>query len=140
MRILIDANVPLNVWLADRPMAVESEAVLRAVGNGRIHGCMTSSLVLFVLLALRKAHDAAFAEQRGNELLDIVTMIQQPKGVFRATLKERWPDLEDGFQYFAAKRYAHPVDVIVTNNTKHFKLAQGISVLTPEEFVRKHLK
>jgi len=79
-------------------------------------------------------------DTQGPEDGDPAEAWKQPKGVFRAAIKERWPDLEDGFQYYAAKRYAHPIDVLVTNNTKHFKLAQGIGILTPAEFVRKHLK
>jgi hypothetical protein len=47
MRVLLDANVPLNGWQADRPMAREREEVLRAVGKGCLHGCITPSLMLF---------------------------------------------------------------------------------------------
>lgn len=140
MRVLIDANVPLNVWLADRPMARESEEVLRAVGNGRLHGCMTPSLMLFVLVTLQHARGPEEVEARGNELLDIITIIAQPKGAFRATISDRWKDLEDGFQYYAAKRHVHPIVAIITNNTKDFKPAKGLEVLDPAAFVEKYLR
>ncbi|MCO6481801.1 MAG: hypothetical protein J5I62_03300 [Flavobacteriales bacterium] len=53
MRILIDANVPLNVWLADRPMSSESAMVMEAVGDGRVNGFVRFTCVLFVLWPLR---------------------------------------------------------------------------------------
>lgn len=139
MRILIDANVPLNVWLADRPMARESAAVMEAVGEGRIQGYMTSSLVLFVLIWLHRAHPPQVVAQYGRQLLDIITVIQQPKGSFLAGLDELWPDAEDGFQYQAAKRHAHSIKAIVTTNTRHFLAAQGMEVLDPGAFREKYL-
>lgn len=140
MRVLIDANVPLNVWLADRPMVSESAAVMEAIGEGRIQGYMTSSLVLFVLIWLSRVHPPAVVRSHGTQLLELVRVIQQPKGVFLEGMTDLWKDPEDGFQYYTAKRYSHAIDAIITTNTKHFKNARGIAVLTPAEFVRKHLK
>jgi predicted nucleic acid-binding protein len=140
MRVLIDANVPLNVWLADRPMALESAAVMEAIGEGHIDGYMTSSLVLFVLIWLSRVHPPAVVKAHGTQLLELVRVIQQPKGVFLEGMTDLWKDPEDGFQYYAAKRYSQTIDAIITTNTKHFKNASGIAVLTPAEFVRKHLK
>jgi predicted nucleic acid-binding protein len=140
MRVLIDANVPLNVWLADRPMALESAAVMEAVGEGHIEGYMTSSLVLFVLIWLSRVHPPAIVKAHGIQLLELVRVVQQPKGVFLEGMNDLWKDPEDGFQYYAAKRYSQAIDAIITTNTKHFKNARGMAVLTPAEFVRKHLK
>ena len=75
MRILIDANVPLNVWLDNRPMTKESAMVMEAVGDGKIEGCMTSSIVLFVMIWLSRANDAANVRRLGEQLLDIITVI-----------------------------------------------------------------
>lgn len=140
MRVLIDANVPLNVWLEDRPMASESAAVMEAIGEGRIKGYMTSSLVLFVLIWLSRVHPPNIVRRHGTQLLELVRVIQQPKGVFLEGLGDIWTDPEDGFQYYAAKPYHHPIDAIITTNTKHFKAARGMAILSPAEFVRKHLK
>ncbi len=120
-------------------MAKESAAIMEAIGEGDIRGYMTSSLVLFVFIWLSRAHDPKQVQQFGGQLLDIITVIQQPKGVFRAGMADLWADSEDGFQYHTAKRYAHPIDAIVTTNVKHFKSARGIQVFSPAEFVTKHL-
>lgn len=139
MRILIDANVPLNVWLKKRPMVMDSAAVLRAVGNGEVQGCMTASLAMFVMVALRRAKGAAYAKDKGNALLDIITLIPMPMTVLRAGLTDGWHDIEDGFQYQAARLHGQ-VDFIVTNNKRHYDQAKGPMAITPKEFVAKHLK
>lgn len=120
-------------------MVADSAAVLRAVGNGIVQGCMTSSLAMFVMVALRRAHGATYAEEKGAALLDIITLIPMPMPVLRAGLKDGWHDIEDGFQYQAA-RHQGGVDFIVTNNKRHFHQAKGPKALTPKEFVTKYLK
>lgn len=139
MRILIDANVPLNVWLADRPMSRESALVMQAVGDGKIQGYMTSSLVLFVFIWLQKAHSPAAVERLGKQLLEIITVIPQQKGSFIAGLEDLWADAEDGFQFQAAVRYRPKLDMIVTTNTRHFQRAKDMAVLNPSAFADQYL-
>lgn len=53
MRVLIDANIPNNVWLWEkRPEPEESALVMEAAGNGVIEGLMTPTLFLYSMLVL----------------------------------------------------------------------------------------
>ena len=140
MRVLIDANVPLDVWLK-RKHHVPSGQVMEAVGNKRIQGYMTSSLTLFALTTCAKAFDENEYREPANGLLDIITVIGQDKEVLRAAVKDaKWADMEDSFQYHTALGFHQRIDAIITGNTEHYQPAEKhIRVVTPSDFVRSHL-
>ncbi|MBK8498586.1 MAG: PIN domain-containing protein [Flavobacteriales bacterium] len=139
MHVLLDANVPLNMWLAEkqpRPMAMESTLVLDAVAKGRITSCITpttfSNIFYFLQLELGKTQ----AIELASDFLDQTTIIGQDEEVFRKAMRSGWTDVEDAAQYFAA--VAKPgVGVICTCNTKHFRQAAGIRVLNPAQLLAK---
>ncbi len=55
----------------------------------------------------------------------------------KALEDKRFSDFEDALQFYAAKAVA---TVLVTRNERDFiKVSGEIEVLTPEEFVRKHM-
>ena len=60
MHVLIDANVPLNVWLGDRPIANESAAIMEAVGEGAayaIHPIDDKTIVEWDILRIQRSID-----------------------------------------------------------------------------------
>lgn len=97
MRVLIDANIPLNVWIVEnRPQVRESAMVMEAVADGRVDGYMTSSLVLFALSWSKRRLEQEEWRREGQRLLDAVIVIDQPKDLFRQVLKmQPWTDMED---------------------------------------------
>lgn len=139
MRVLIDANIPLNVWLSDRPYAAERRTIMEAAGNDVIQAYMTPSLIVFALAVCAKAYNGARYRDRANGLLNIVNIIDQPKPVFQAAVQaEQWKDMEDSFQYHTALRHHQRIQAIITSNGKDYGNST-IAIYQPDEFVRRHL-
>lgn len=137
MHVLLDANVPLNLWLAEkqpRPMTMESTLVLDAVAKDRITACITPTIFSNIFYFLQLELGKAKAIDLATDLLDIATVIVQDEDVYRKAMRSGWTDVEDAAQYSAA--IAEPgVEVICTCNTRHFKQAAGIQVLNPSQLL-----
>lgn len=139
LRVLIDTNVPLNVWLhsksAPRPMSMESGLVLAAAVDGGLEAFLTPTSFSNAFYFLRKHLGRAKAIECATDLLDCTAIIQQDEDIFRKALQSGWTDLEDAQQYHAAlmqPRITH----ICTCNAKHFKAATGIKVLSPAALLK----
>ncbi len=133
MKVLLDPNVPLNMYLdgrEKRPMAAQSTLVMDAVAKGRITGFVSSVGFHIVFYFLKRAFGNSEAVLRAGDFLDQVQVIGQDEGVFRNALGSGWPDVEDAGQYFAAKSIGG-VTHLCTSNKTHFKKAQGIKVVDP---------
>lgn len=139
MHVLLDTNVPLNMWLAPttttRPMAAQSALVMDAAAKRLIHAYITPVIFSNVFYFLRKELGQAKAITLCDDLVVHTSMLAQDAATFRKVLASGWPDVEDAAQYFAAK--ADPrITHICTSNGKHFKGAVGIAVLSPAELLR----
>lgn len=133
MRVLLDPNVPLNMYLdgyEQRSMPLESTLVMDAVAKGRITGFVSSTGFHIVYYFLKRTFGKQQAVSKGIDFLDQVQVIGQDAAVFRNALESGWPDVEDAGQYFAAKRMAG-ITHLCTTNGKHFKKAAGIKVVSP---------
>ena len=129
--VLIDTNIPLNVWLHDvsapRPMSIVSASVLAAAANGAIQAFMTPTIFTNAFYLAHRTLGKRKAIALGNDLLDIAQVIGQDGNVLRKALNAGW---KDAMQYHAA--IADPgISMICTTNARHFKLAKGIKVYTP---------
>ncbi len=144
MKVLIDANIPNNVWLWNkRPEHEESALVMQAAGNGVIEGMMTPTLFLYSMLVLDSAiSDKGEVKAKGEMLLKCVTIIPQQKRVFMDGFAGGlWNDVEDCWQYHAAKRYKDPISIIVTTEAAKWNKRGmvGVKAYTATEFVKNFL-
>ncbi|MCI1753501.1 MAG: PIN domain-containing protein [Flavobacteriales bacterium] len=133
MHVLIDANVPLDLWLEPvmtRHSANESTLVFDAVAKGRITAYITPTIFSNVFFLLRKYLGQAKAIPLASDLLRITNMVGQDEAVFRSALESGWSDTEDAAQYFAAMKQPR-ITHICTSNGNHFKKATGIQVVSP---------
>ncbi len=145
MKVLIDANIPNNVWLwGKRPEPEESAQVMEAAGNGLIEGYMTPTLFLYSMLVLSSGvRDNGVVKAHGEHLLKCITIIPQQKRVFMDGFTiGLWNDIEDCWQYHAMKRYKEPIDIIVTSEAKKWNERGmiGVKAYTATEFVKRFLK
>ncbi|MBS1938029.1 MAG: hypothetical protein JSS84_09500 [Bacteroidetes bacterium] len=145
MNVLIDANIPSNVWLWEsRPEPRESAKVMEAAGNGVIQGYMTPTLFLYSMLVLGSGvRNNALVKAHGEDLLKCVTIIPQGKRVFLDGFEAGlWNDIEDCWQYHAAKRFKDPIEAIVTTEAERFNKQGmvGIKAYTATDFVKKFLR
>jgi predicted nucleic acid-binding protein len=135
MEVLLDTNVPLNLWLDDRGSVAESTAVMDAVAKGKVKGYLTPTILNNLLFVLHKSLPRAEARSLAKGLLAITAVIPQDKVVFNLAISSDWKDVEDASQYFAAKATGI-ITHICTCNGKDFKKAEGIEVVSPAELLR----
>ncbi len=140
IHVLLDSNVPLNVYLygvvgQKRQEPEASAQVLANAVRARIHAYLTPTAYSNTYYFLRKCLTQAAANALAKDLLDAVDIIGQDEDVFRKALSSGWSDVEDAGQYFASK--ADPrITHLCTNNYKHFKAATGITVVSPAELLK----
>ena len=137
MKVLLDPNVPLNMYLdghEKRPMAEESTLVMDAVAKRHLAGYLTPVGFHIVFYFLKKAFGKQQAVVKSLDLLDQVDLVVQNETVFRNALDSGWPDVEDAGQYFAAK-HMPAITHLCTTNGKHYKRATGIKVVNPDQLL-----
>ncbi len=138
MHVLIDANVPLDLWLEPvmtRHSVSESTLVFDAVAKGRITAYITPTIFSIVFFFLRKHLGQAKAVPLASDLLLHTKMVGQDEAVFRSALESGWADTEDAAQYFAARKQPR-ITHICTSNGKHYKAATGIKVVSPSALLK----
>lgn len=138
MHVLIDANIPLDMWLdpvTSRHAVGDSTLVLDAVAKGRVTAYITPTIFSNVFFFLRKHLGQAKAIPLATDLLRHTIMVGQDAAVFQSALESGWADTEDAAQYFAARQQSR-ITHICTSNTKHFKAAKGIKVVSPAALLK----
>ncbi|MBK8581535.1 MAG: hypothetical protein IPL86_06725 [Flavobacteriales bacterium] len=139
MQILLDTNVPLNVFLNglpghERPQPLESMQVMDLVDKGRITAHITPTGYSNTYFILKNYLGKSAAITRCNDLLDITSIIGQDEAVFRSALNSGWPDVEDAGQYFAARQLPR-ITHLCTCNAKDYKSASGLKVVSPKQLL-----
>lgn len=138
MHVLLDANVPLNMWLqgvAERPMAKESGLVLAMAADGLLSVYMIPSNITNTFYFLRKHLGQRAAITLTEDLLDLTAITPQEEHTFWQALRSGWPDVEDASLYFAALMEPQ-ITLLRTTNSKHFKQAVGLQVVTPAQLLK----
>lgn len=126
------------MWLqgvAERPMAKESGLVLAMAADGLLSVYMTPSIITNTFYFLRKHLGQRAAITLTEDLLDLAAIIPQDEHNFRQALRSGWPDVEDASLYFAALMEPR-ITLLCTTNTKHFKQAVGLQVVTPAQLLK----
>lgn len=142
MRVLIDANVIADALLEgpERPQGDRANAqlILEAVARRRITGLITPPIFVFIthLVKPRRVSHRAQVEKALEFLLDFMEWAPVTPDHCRSALTSTFKDVEDGIQFFACSR----LDAIVTRDIRGFKEHVHVPVLTPAQFVTKHLK
>jgi hypothetical protein len=138
MHVLLDTNIPLNMYLhgvVERPMPLESGKVLAAAADKRFTAYLTPTGYSNTFYFLRKHLGQAAAKAHSQELLEVVSILPQTHTVFRNAMGSNWSDVEDAGQYYAALAMARMTH-LCTCNTKHYKQAQRIAVISPAALLK----
>lgn len=142
MRALIDANVLIDALLpvSERPQGdrLNAQLVLEAVAKRRITGIITPVIFAYVLHVVkpRRTSHRVRMEQALEFLLDITEWNPVSSEDYRTAIASSFNDVDDGAQFFAAKR----VEAIITRDAKDFRDHVHVPVYTAAQFVAKHLR
>jgi predicted nucleic acid-binding protein len=132
MKVFIDSDVLIDVFLKRAPFYEESAQLLSLADVGTIRGYTSTLAVCNIYYILRKHIGHKLAISSITELIEILEILDLKKGNIEAALKGFFADFEDGVQNAMAE--VAKIDYLVTRNTDDFKKAR-IKALTPKQFL-----
>lgn len=119
MKVLIDTNVILDVWLARDPFWRDSAKLLAKIERKEINGVICPTTVTTLHYLGKKALGEEKARNLINSLLGITKVGKVSKESFRKALESEINDFEDAVIESVA--IIEAVDYIATRNLKDFK-------------------
>jgi predicted nucleic acid-binding protein len=132
MKILIDANVALDVLLERKPFYVSGVRVL-GLSKGGIELFISASTVTDIYyIASKELKNKNAALALLKNLLTSVNVAAVTDNEIHRAIDLNWSDLEDAVQYAAGETIA--VDYLVTRNISDFTAAL-YPVVTPDELI-----
>lgn len=134
MRLLIDANILLDVLQKREPYVHTSSLIWKMCEIGSVEGYVSSLTVANLIYVMRKE----LTPKKIEETLLLLKLIFQLTDLTVSDITEaaemKWPDFEDAVQSAIAKRIH--ADCIITRNTRDFKESQILS-FTPDEYLAR---
>ena len=132
MKILVDANVILDVLLERQPFYSTGVQIL-GLSKGGIELFISASSatdIYYIIRRIRKSKEIAISLLKG--LLTSIDIAAVTGNEIRRAIDLDWGDFEDAVQYAVGKNLE--VDYIVTRNISDFDSAL-LPVVTPRELV-----
>jgi predicted nucleic acid-binding protein len=135
--VLIDTDVLLDFYLDRKPFSEDSLQLLLKCEQKQFRAFITPVIVANTYYILRRHATHLYVVERLQILLDTISVLAMDQKQVLAALESKFTDFEDALQYFSAIQ-SNKVDVIITRNTKDFKLSK-IPVFTPQEYLATFL-
>lgn len=122
MRVLLDTNVILDVWLAREPFWRDSAALLARVERKELTGLICPTTVTTLHYLAQRALGERKARRLVRQLLDICTVGRVSGKTLEAALGSKVKDFEDAV--IEAVAQASRADHIATRNLRDFRHSQ----------------
>jgi predicted nucleic acid-binding protein len=119
VRVLLDTNVILDVWLAREPFWWDSAKLLAKIEQKKIDGVISPTTVTTLHYLAKKTLGENQARNLINSLLEILTLGEVSRETFKTAMESDIRDFEDAVIEAVAMMAA--VDYIATRNVKDFK-------------------
>lgn len=133
MKILIDTNVVLDVFLKREPFYNNGAKILNLSKKNDINLYVSASAITDIYyIACQTLKDKSEAKNLLNKLIKVVSVACVSEDEIRNALSLSWRDFEDSVQYSVA--VLQEMDGIITRNPIDFKDAE-IKIWKPEEFL-----
>lgn len=136
MKLLLDANVVLDVLAMREPHWKASAGVLARVESGKAKGLIAAHSVTTIYYLLSKHLNRKKARAAIVQLLNVLDVAAVNHHVILDALSLGWEDFEDAVQ--AAAALHAKATLLISRNPKDFA-PLTIPVLTPDEFLRGDL-
>lgn len=129
MKILLDINVILDIFLDRAPHAAASSAVWAAVEKGHVAGVLAAHAVTTIQYILKGERGGTVARNTVESILRVLDVAAVDTQVIRRALQFGWVDFEDAVTAAAAE--SADCDAIVSRDPKGFPRSP-VRVLSPE--------
>ena len=132
MKVLLDINVVLDVFLARDPWLADSAAVVQAGLDGKVTAYLSAASLPTIFYIVR--HNTNLAKAHGviKECLDTFSILSVDRTALEMATTFPGSDFEDNLQIACAVEAT--LEAIVTRNTKDFA-DSPVPVLTPAELL-----
>ena len=134
MRLLIDANIILDVLQKREGYWKDSSLVWKLCETEQAEGCVTALSLANLVYVMRKELNPGQVEDVMRRLALIFHLVDLTAGEIRQAAEAKWSDFEDALQSVAAGRIR--ADCIVTRNVRDFTDSR-VPALTPLEYLDK---
>ena len=131
-RIVVDANVVLDVMAKREPYYAGSAGVWSAAELGVVQGLLAAHTVTTLHCLVAKHLDRRQANLTISRLLQVFDVVPVDQDVILEALALNWQDFEDAVQMAAASKAQ--VDYLVTRNPRDFE-DELVRVLQPGDFL-----
>jgi predicted nucleic acid-binding protein len=119
LKVVLDTNVILDVWLAREPYWRDSAAMLARIENREIEGIVCPTTVTTLHYLAKKVLGEQQARDLIGRLLELCGIGVLTAEVFRDALKSGMGDFEDSV--ISAMAMENRVDFIATRNIRDFR-------------------
>ncbi len=138
MRLMIDTNIFLDVFLNREPFFIQSKAVLELCESKKVEGFLSASSVTDIFYLIhRYLHSSDLAYNALGSVLNIVKVMTVTNLDVLEAYEQRAADFEDCLLAVCARK--NKCDGIVTRNKNDFS-SFGLMLWTPEELNHEMLK
>lgn len=133
MKVFLDANIIVSVLNKEYPLFNYSARILSLADQSKFQ-FYTSPICLAIAFyfASKKVNEAKAKEKISLLCQHIKIADADQNGVEKALANKKIHDLEDGFEYYAAKRVG--CNLILTENKEDFYFSE-MEVLNSSEFI-----
>jgi len=134
MKLLIDTNVIINVFLNQIPYFETSKKILELAAEENFSLYVSASTITDIHYILAKnLKSSELAKNSIRKLLTFIDIAGVSSIEIEKALFLDWEDFEDCVQYSVADIFG--LDAIITRNTSDFE-NNSIPIFTPEDFLK----
>ena len=134
MKLLIDANILLDVLQRREPHYSDSALLCKLCETGQVSGYISALTAANLVYIMRKELTAERIEEVLSYLMLIFHLTELTESDIMNAAKKQWSDFEDAIQSASAERIH--ADYIITRNVKDFKSSK-VMALAPGEFLAR---
>ena len=134
MRLLIDANIILDVLQDRQPHVGDSSVIWKLCETEQVEGFITTLTVANLIYIMRKELDAAQIADVVDKLKLIFEVADFTAADLYSASEMRWDDFEDAIQSAIAERIQ--AEYIITRNVRDF-MKSKVLAFTPAEYIAR---
>ncbi len=132
MKLLIDANVILDVFQAREPYVDAAKTIWKLCETRMLTGCVSALTFANIVYIMRKELEPQDLENVLRSLKLIFEFVDLSSSDISNAVFLKWDDFEDAVQSVTADRIG--ADYIITRNVVDFSESK-VSACTPSEFI-----
>jgi predicted nucleic acid-binding protein len=132
IKIQIDTNIIID-FAKRSDYYHDARNVLALAMQGKCEAYLTATTITDIFYILKKENKAENTIIFLKTILQFIDILDVDESIIINALLVNWKDFEDAVQYQAATE--NSIDIIVTRNTKDFRKAVNVRVLSPKEFI-----